>query len=256
MRKLLLLAVFSFFLSSFAWGQACSPDPQYTNPSTQAGIHPDSVTNFDTAYVGIAYSQIVSIVIPPDTQAFPPPFPPVAWDSTRLDSVQGLPASLSYACWNTTPNSARCAWLGNSIGCAVISGTPVAGDIGTHALKFYTSNYLGGLTSSNGYVISYYKIVVLSASSVPENPKIQILHQNSPNPFAERSEIQFTAEDNGNAQFKIYNMIGTVIQEYDIHVKKGLNKLELDGKDFDSGIYFYSIVNGSNAFTRKMIVKK
>ena len=51
-------------------------------------------------------------------------------------------------------------------------------------------------------------------------------------------------------------MIGTIVQEYEIKVKKGINKLELDAKDFESGIYFYSIVNGNNVFTRKMIVKK
>ena len=257
-KKLLLLSCAIVLIELPSFGQACTPDPQYTNTSTQNGIHPDTLTDFDTAYVGIPYTQLVTIVIPPDTQALPPPFPPVSWDSTRLDSVTNLPASMGYACWNNDGfgNMNRCKWKGNSIGCAIITGTPTLAEVGTHPLKFYTNNWVGGQAGGNPYVITTYKIVVVNATAISENPRIQILEQNNPNPFGDKSEIQFSAEDIGTAQFKIYNMIGTVVQQYDIHVKKGLNKLELDAKDFDSGIYFYSVVSGRNAFTRKMIVKK
>jgi hypothetical protein len=119
-----------------------------------------------------------------------------------------------------------------------------------------TSNYLGGNPNANPFVVNGYRITVAAALNVNENPKIQIVQQNSPNPFDGVSEIQFTAEDNGVVQFKVYNLIGTVVQDYDISVKRGLNKLVLNARDFDSGIYFYSLAHGTNAFTRKMIVKK
>src|ERR1051326_1740911 len=118
-KKLLALfpiLIFVFTLSSF--GQACQPDPQYTT----SGVYPDSATGFDTAYVGVPYTQLVTIVIPKDTAAFPPPFPPLNWDSTTLVSVTGLPASMSYACWNNTASANRCSWPGNTKGCAIISG--------------------------------------------------------------------------------------------------------------------------------------
>ena len=257
-RKLLLLSIFIPFLNLSSFGQACTPDPQYTNTSTQNGIYPDTLTDFDTAYVGVAYTQLVTIVVPPDTQALPPPFPPIPWDSTRLDSVSGLPASMSYACWNNngSGNMNRCMWKGNSIGCAMISGTPTTAEIGVHPLKFYTNNFVGGQTAANPYVITTYKIVVVASNAVNENPKIQFVMQNNPNPMTDLSEIQFTAEDNGMVNFKIYNIIGTVVKQQDIFVRKGLNKLELNAKDFDSGIYFYSLSHGSNTFTRKMIVNK
>jgi len=255
-KKLLLLssAVLLFELPSF--GQACTPDPQYTNTSTQNGIHPDTLTDFDTAYAGVPYTQLITIVVPPDTTPNFPPIP-IPWDSTVLVSVTGLPTSLNYACWNNSSKPNRCAWNGNSIGCAIITGTPTTGEIGTHPLVFNTNSYIGGQSSPNSYAITTYKIVVMpSTNAVNENPKIQILTQNNPNPFGDRSEIQFSAEDNGVAQFKVYNLIGTVIKQYEINVKKGINKLELDGKDYDSGIYFYSLSHGNTAFTRKMIVNK
>ena len=125
-------------------------------------------------------------------------------------------------------------------------------------MQFNTITYLSGFLCpvNNPFTINGYKIVVSGTIGVNENPTIQILQQNNPNPFSNLSEIQFTAEDNGTAQFKIYNLIGTVVQQYNVKVKKGINKLELDAKIFDSGIYFYSVVHGNSSFTRKMIVNK
>ena len=249
LKKILLIPIAIFLIQLSVFGQACQPDPIYTTK----GVHPDSATGFDTAYVGIAYTQLVTIIVPKDTTpAFPPI--PLTWDSTVLTSVSGLPAGLSYACWNNSSNPNRCSWKGNTKGCAIITGTPTTA--GTYSLLFKTDNYVAG-GGANPYDITYYKIVVMpSTTGINENPGIQTLLQNNPNPFNDKSEILFTAEDNGFAKFKVYNMIGTVVQEYDIRAKKGVNKLELDAKDFDSGIYFYSIVNGNNVFTRKMIVKK
>lgn len=253
----LIIMVFSF-QDSFSQ-QACTPDPQYNNPSTQAGVHPNCTQNFDTAYVGIPYSQLITVVIPPDTQAFPPPFPPLPWDSTRLDSVSGLPASMTYACWNNNGfgNSARCMWKGNSIGCAIITGTPTVGEVGTYNLSFYTSNYVGGQSLSNPYTITCYKIVVMPAlSAVNEVPYIQSVMQNKPNPFSDKSEIIFTSNDNGMIKFRIYDMVGTMIKECDVWAKKGTNKIEIDAKEYNSGIYFYSLSHGNSVFTRKMIINK
>ncbi|HEY4800079.1 MAG TPA: T9SS type A sorting domain-containing protein [Bacteroidia bacterium] len=257
-KKLLLIILIIPALKLSLFGQACTPSPTYTNTTTQNGVYPDSVKNFDTAYVNVPYSQLVTIVVPPDTTPSFPPIP-IPWDSTVITSVSGLPSSLTYACWNHngSGNPNRCSWKGNSIGCAIITGTPTLSDVGTHSLQFVTNSYLGGSTTPNTYTIKYYRIVVKPATNgVDENPKLQFLMQNNPNPFDEQSEIQFTADENGIAQLKIYNLIGTVIKQYEINVKRGVNKLELNGKDFDSGVYFYSISHGNTAFTRKMVVNR
>lgn len=254
----LFIAISFSFIDSFSQ-QACTPDPQYNDPNAHAGVHPNCTQNFDTAYVGVPYSQLITIVIPPDTQAFPPPFPPLPWDSTRLDTVTGLPSSITYACWNNNGfgNSSRCMWKGNSIGCAIITGTPTVSDIGTHNISFYTSNYVGGQPASNPYTITCYKIVVMPTSSADsEVPDVQSVMQNKPNPFSDKSEIVFTSNNNGMVKFRIYDMVGTIIKEYDVLTKKGINKIEIDAKEYNSGVYFYSISYGNNVFTRKMIVKK
>ena len=256
-KKILsLITLFVLFNGSSFGQQACTPDPQYTNTSTQNGVYPDTIVNFVPAYTGTPYSQTVTLVIPPDTQIsiFPPIVLP--WDSTVLTDVTGLPAGFTYACYNSSAKSYLCSWKGNSIGCAILTGNPTTADVGTHALHFTTKNYVGGSSNPVNYIVEGYKLVVNDATNIADNSNIQVIQQNNPNPFSDLSEIQFTSGDNGIAKFKVYNMIGTVVREYDIAVKKGINKVELNAKDFNAGIYFYSLAQGTNAFTRKMIVKK
>ena len=253
-KKFTFLTILSLLLGGSSFAQNCIPDPQYTNTSTQKGTHPDTIVNFVQAYAGTPYSQTITIVVPKDTAV--PPLGTFTWDSTVLTGVTGLPAGFTYACSNSSSKPNLCSWKGNTIGCVIITGNPTSGDIGTHPLQFMTSNYLAGSTTANPFVAKGYKIVVNPASGISENPTIQLIEQNNPNPFDDKTEIVFTAEDFGTAQFKVYNIVGNAVQEYDVAVKKGVNKLVLDARDFDSGIYFYALVSGSNAFTRKMIVKK
>ena len=253
-KKIIFLTSLVLLAKGYSFGQNCIPDPQYTNTSTQKGTHPDTIVNLTQANAGTPYSQTITIVVPPDTTV--PILGTIVWDSTVLTGITGLPAGFTYACSNSSAKPNLCSWKGNSIGCVIITGTPGVADIGTHPLQFMTSNYIAGSTAANPYTVKGYKIIVNPANAANENPNIQIIEQNNPNPFEDKTEILFTAEDFGTAQFKVYNMVGTAVQEYDIAVKKGVNKLVLDAKDFDSGIYFYALVNGKNAFTRKMIVKK
>lgn len=253
-KSINLLAFSVFLLNGFSFGQVCMPDPQYTNTSTQEGIYPDTIVNFAPAYAGTPYAQTVTLVVPPDTTL--PILDTIVWDSTVLAGVTGLPPGFTYSCTNTSSKPYLCSWKGNSIGCAIITGNPTTADIGAYPLQFMTNNYLGGSSISNPYTSTGYKIIINSSNSVSEYPDIQIIQQNNPNPFDDKSEIQFTADGFGTARFKVYNMIGNAVQEYDIAVRQGVNKLVLDARDFESGVYFYALISGSNAFTRKMVVKK
>lgn len=248
------LIAFLFLLRLNSFGQACTPDPQYTNTNTQRGVHPDTITNLATAYVGVSYAQTITIVVPPDTAV--PILGKIVWDSTVLVNVSGLPTGFTYACSNTSSKPNRCSWKGNSIGCLIITGTALSADTGTHPLLFSTNNYVGGNATPTPYTAKGYKIVVKSASGVNENTNIRFLQQNNPNPFSDVSEIQFFATNNDIVHFKIYNILGETIQEFNVNAKKGMNKLTVDAKDFNSGIYFYSFTQGTDLITRKMIVEK
>ena len=70
MKKILLtLTLACAFIGANA---QCTPDPQYTN----AGIYPDSSVGMPAAIVGQAYSEVITIITPIDTNVvfFPAKF--------------------------------------------------------------------------------------------------------------------------------------------------------------------------------------
>ena len=63
------LAAFTMaFSSTNLFGQVCVPDPQYTAP----GIYPDSVTGFAPAIQCTYYEQVITNIVPADTNVGPP----------------------------------------------------------------------------------------------------------------------------------------------------------------------------------------
>ena len=141
----------------------CIPDPAYTTP----GIYPDSATGFNSGCVGVQYDQLITNVVPADTcvviiQGFP--CATVSIDSIKIVSFTGLPASLSYSCYdaqNTTSPPDQCTYEGGTTGCAAITGIPTAGDVGVHNLVITVDVYAGGSGSSQGtQVIDWYFIEI------------------------------------------------------------------------------------------------
>ena len=252
MKKLFTLIIIMAAGWQIASAQACVPNPSFTG----IGIDPDSATNFAPAYANSPYSQLVTIRVPQDTQALPPPIPPLSWDSTVMVSMTGLPPGFTYNCWNAGPgNQSRCSWRGNTAGCALITGNPTINDTGTYNLTINTQNYVGGSSSPINYVITYYKIVVNAPSSVAESNGVSFeVLQNYPNPFSDKSEISFNTATAGNAEVKIFNMVGTEITRFHIKAKHGMNKFTVDSKSFTSGVYMYSITSGEKTITKRMVI--
>ena len=115
--KRLLLIIFTSGLFTFNLNAQCTPDPLYAD--SIYGAWPDTVTNFVSGQVGVAYSQILDFKLPLDAGDVDPGFAGVPVDSAVLTQVTGLPAGLSYTCNNTA-----CSWLGGEQGCATLEGTP------------------------------------------------------------------------------------------------------------------------------------
>ena len=100
--------------------------------SVQAQCVPDSTINASSgvfpavpaeACAGQPYSQVLTVVIPPDT-TITNPFPlTVPIDSVTIDNVVGLPPGLTYQC---VP--ASCGFPGGTSGCILVSGTVTVPD--------------------------------------------------------------------------------------------------------------------------------
>lgn len=135
--------------------QVCNPDPSLTAP----GIYPDTLLPVCS---GIPYSEVITFIVPVDTQVVVPPFGTftIPIDSITLDNVFNLPPGMTYAC-----SPVSCSFPGNSSNCILFSGTPLAP--GTYEIEVAVTAYITVLGSpvANPDTISLYTFTVFPGIS-------------------------------------------------------------------------------------------
>jgi hypothetical protein len=107
--------------------------------------------------------------------------------------------------------------------------------------------------------ITGYKLIVSedgTASLISnENTSFQ-LNQNIPNPFSATTEISFNSNKNEKVNFIVVDLLGNTVVNRNIDAVFGINRISLNSSDLSSGLYFYSISNGVNTQTKRMLVAK
>jgi hypothetical protein len=134
------------------------------------------------------------------------------------------------------------------------------------ALVFYNKyrgfagNFDGGASKTN---VLYWILTRKFNPSVGINiegtviPLRAQLHQNYPNPFNPVANIKFDIPKQENVQLIIYDLLGREVQTLvNGELKPGTYKAVWDASNFASGVYFYKLVAGSYADTKKMILIK
>jgi len=251
MKKLLLTLTLAFaFIGANA---QCTADPQYT----LAGIYPDSTSGLSPAYVGQFYSQNITIITPNDTSVeFAGQVVSVTVDNIDLTNVTGLPATFSYSC--DPPN---CSFSGGTIACAELySAGPTSSEIGSHQIIFETTAFVSdvpiiGATTQDD-VIDYYYLNVSSASSTVNqfNDFTFELKDIFPNPVNEQSKVQIITGESTDVIFSVFNYLGETIEERNIALNRGVNDIEISAKNYANGMYLYSINNGIQVVSKRMII--
>lgn len=247
--------LFSFVLvASFGLTKSvaqCTPDISCIPSSTAYGICPDSATGLAIGTVGVPYTEVLSIKIPPDASSFGAP-PGTGLTSIEIGSVDSLAPGLSYTC---VP--ASCNFLAPSTACVLVSGTPTVAwnkQVIVHAIGHLTLPIIG-TPFTQGIDNTQYRSVVLDPASISTLDLTKFdVDQNSPNPFNESSEIRFSSVDNSNIEFKVFNMLGAVIYNKNFKTAKGVNIIKIEANSFSPGVYIYSITNGDKTITKRMIV--
>ena len=83
------------------------------------------------------------------------------------------------------------------------------------------------------------------------------LEQNYPNPFNPTTTIGYVLQEKGNTKLTLLNALG---EELAILVnedqEKGFHKVEINGSNLTSGVYFYQLHAGSFIETKKMILMR
>lgn len=245
-----LLSTFFFATSTIIATAQCTPDVSCI-PSTSAyGICPDSTTGLKHGIVNIPYTETISIKVPATTDDFGLPGGTVK--SIELDTVIGLEPNLTYQC-----SAAKCIYPGNSTGCVLVSGTPtqvwdkpVVVKVIAHVTTILgASDVPKDLTGYRCIVTETTGIEALSATKFD-------VGQNSPNPFNGKSEIRFSVVNSENVDFKVYNLLGSIVYAANYKAEKGSNTITIEANSFAPGVYIYSLGNATQTITKRMIVSR
>ncbi len=267
--KKLLLATLTFTLIGFAvQAQNCMPDPMLAD--TTAGVYPlpdpigSATSSLATGCVNTAYEQLFTTVVP-DSITVPVGGNEltVALISVEVLDITGLPDGITYSC---EPDD--CKFLTATTGCLVFTGTPttagvfkpvVATEVATSLLTL-TVNFP---TQPGEFEIfpGEYVINVLAAGDAAcpvstENPLDDVLgvSQNVPNPFSGITNITIDSRTSGQFDFKVYSLLGEMVHSESFNLSTGENILTFDGTRLESGMYFYSIGQGVDLVTKRMVV--
>lgn len=101
----------------------------------------------------------------------------------------------------------------------------------------------------------YFDLNPLGVKEIGNNSK-KFLFAN-PNPFSEKTRINFSLANEDDVKIVIYDVMGKEIQLLlNKHLPLGMNSVEWNGKDFPNGIYFYKMQTKKFTATEKIILMK
>jgi len=275
MNKIILfISVALLSVGSYAQTNPCQIDVSLQD--SLFNLWPDTIENLPIAQVDTYYETNVQIKTPAEVgevTGYPYlvnvglPFDTdvslLEIDSIKLVEVLGLPEGMSL--FYSEPNA---TFMGDAVGCVTLHGNTTAEMIGVHEIIFKINGWVS-LPLPIGVValedvgdleeITGYKFIVSedgTASVVSsENTGFQ-LNQNIPNPFSSNTEISFHSNKNEKINFLIVDLLGNTIVNRNIDAVFGINKISLNSNELSSGLFFYSISNGVNTQTKRMLVVK
>lgn len=117
------------------------------------------------------------------------------------------------------------------------------------------------LSESGGLVdplpIEGYVIRVQAANGVTEmlNSNIFDVAQSYPNPAGNEAIISFTNPRIEEVEFNVFNMLGALVHSETVLSERGVNNIELNTGRMSSGLYVYTVSNGTKTYTKKLTVK-
>ena len=128
---------------------------------------------------------------------------------------------------------------------------------GNYTNIFLTSQNLFMFAVRSNGGISRYLIIIGVHQISSEVPEEFSLSQNYPNPFNPSTKIKFDVPKASHTKLIIYDMLGrevtTLVNQ---QLKPGSYQADWDASAFSSGVFFYKIISGGFAETKKMILMK
>jgi hypothetical protein len=211
-------------------------------------------------------------------------------EAFRINSVDGLPAGFTHipnqSVWtndgaspNFTPVQGCVSIIASQASIqSILASNPNGADfpftVVVDAKVANTNNPLANLLINNAWLSELSAVPGITAISVP-GYKIRIRANsasgclplgvveivepvsakgNFPNPFNKTTNIQFNSDASKMVNLSVANMVGKVVYTSKIQATKGENTVNFTAEQLSPGVYFYTISDGKNSVTRRMVV--
>lgn len=246
----------------------CVPDA--TLPDTAVGVFPVPYSKItpkggisDTACLNTYYDFVFTLSVPKSFNAGL--FGTIPVNSIQLSTtkaVENMPTGLSYTC-----NPPNCVFPSGTKGCIIIAGTPTdPANVGQTDLKIkgqVNSVLPIDITFPNAQLFdegNYYLYVrpqgsaACRTSSTRELAATKLRMGNVPNPFTGSTQIEVEAEIRGQFDFRVYDLTGRMIQRRPVQIIQGINRIPFAANNLPPGLYVFTLTDGLNTVSRKMVI--
>lgn len=184
-------------------------------------------------------------------------------ESITVNAINGLPEGLDYAC-----SPENCDFEKNTIGCISISGVPASSNpLGEYSLEIegsingpvltFETTFPNPAIAPGEYILNLAgeredAVCMTTSTSNPLAQQLSI--QNSPNPFTGLTTIEVNSALSGNFTFEVRDLLGQRLHQENIQLLNGQNTFDYEATNLPKGLYLYSISDGVNTVSRKMMV--
>lgn len=252
MMRHLLSLVFVGTLALSAKAQ-CIPNQLYAD--SIYGVWPDTTENFASGVVGEFYTDTLQLLVPSDANLINNSIPAgTIIDSVQVTAVTGLPPGITVDCNSQTGGS--CSYLPNQVGCGLIHGTPTAP--GSYPVSItvlaYATFIIFPVTQEQTF--TGYEIIIAPSVGINDGARISLEQvAASPNPFSNRTNIQFNLSRTAAVKVKVFNMLGEELWHKNVEGKQGQNTVLCEPGALQDGMYLYKVEAAGHVFTGRMVME-
>lgn len=267
--KKVLLTLLAFMPVALLSAQICNPNPDYAD-STGVFPMPFSAANpsggiTECAIIDEPFEFVFTVAVGDSiTVNFLGQELRLALDSVVVNSVEGLPLGLNYAC---APGN--CAFPKNSLGCAVINGTPVSSNTpGDYPLVIKGTVFFPGFPFEQDVDFpgdqfpGEYTLQLLpdgmtdcTVTSTNEQLAEKVNLSLSPNPSAGPIQIEINADIFGEFNLRVVDLLGNVVHKQALDISLGNNRVSFDGSALSNGLFIVVLENELGTISQKLLIQ-
>ena len=282
MKKTLLTFLFIGLIPFFGISQ-CVPNTDFTGilgledtVYEFVGETGDSLTALPHATVGDSYETFFDMRIPSDTVIEydlgngPQLFDPVFLNTIAVNSVTGLPMGFEWECasqdseGNITENN--CIFPGGGFGCLRLFSDDVPNVVGTYPLvvaldivaEYEVFGIMVPVEVTDDTMLNYLVLIVEEGNNSGIGDLVDSREFKGlgtyPNPFGESATIHFGNNNSNDVKFSVFDILGNLVYTENIQTEIGHNEYVFQKGKLKTGLYTYTLSNGSEKISERVII--